>query len=541
MSTETETLATLTDAARAAEVAGDWDTALARLDAAAARAKAEGDARGAATALRSAGRVHFDRGNLELAAECFEASLAVARANAHHPETALALNGLAVVAQFRGHLEVAEKLFLQSGEMAQALGDEQLSALVCQNTGIIANMRGQAALALQRYAAAVERLRRLGDEKGTALVLNNMGITHASLGEWGAAELCYGSAYELAERLRDQRTLARIEINRAEMYLTRQNFEAARQAVDHAFQIAGRLGSDSGLCTAYKTYGVLYRETGRPRLAEIQLGLALKLAQTCDLPLLEGESYDELARLHVQEGRSREALRSLNQAHRIFAQLEARRELNDIEKRLERLEDTYMRALALMESESAESPDRFTAGRYQRVADLACRLAEAVGFCGRDLSWLRIAAYLYDMGRSTIPAAILNKPGALTAEEWEIVKQHPLAADALVTDLGFPEDVRPTIRHHHEHWDGSGYPAALKGEEIPILARVLALADVYDALTSDRPYRPAFPPDDALTIMHGEVGRKLDPELFRLFRTIVAAGSVKPAGLRGADRNATVK
>jgi len=532
MLTESQTVATLTEAARAAEVAGDWDTALSRLDEAVARAKAEGDTRGAATALRTAGRVHFDRGNLEVAAECFEASLAVARANTHHAEVALALNGLAVVAQFRGHLEVAEKLFLESGEMAQALGNEQLAALVCQNTGIIAGMRGQGALALQRYAAAVERLRRLGDEKGTALVLTNMGITHSALGEWGAAELCYSSAYELAERLHELRVMARIDTNRADMYLKRQNYEAARQSVDRAFQISGRLGSDSGLCSAYKTYGVLYRETGRPRLAEIQLGLALKLAQTCELALLEGESYDEIARLHVQEGRSREALKALNQAHRIFAQLEARRELNDIEKRLERLEDTYMRALALMESESAESRDAFTAGRYHRVADLACRLAEAVGFGGRDLSWLRIAAYLYDMGRSTIPAQILNKPGALSAEEWEIVKLHPAAADEMVTDLGFPEDVRPTIRHHHEHWDGSGYPAGLRGEEIPILARILALADVYDALTSDRPYRPAFPPDDALTIMHGEVGRKLDPELFRLFRTIVVGGTARTAPAR---------
>jgi len=524
MTTETQSYGTLTDAARAAEAAGDWDAALARLDEAAARAKAEGDTRGAANALRAAGRVHFDRGSLEVAAECFEASLAVARANGHEHEVALALNGLAVVAQFRGHLDVAEKLFLEAGGKAEAVGDEQLAALVCQNTGIIANMRGQAALALQRYAAAVERLRRLGDEKATALVLNNMGITHAGLGEWGAAELCYSSAGELAERMRDLRTIARIETNRAEMYLKRQNYEAARQSADRAFQISGRLGSDSGLCTAYKTYGVLYRETGRPRLAEIQLGLALKLAQTCDLPLLEGEAHDEIARLHVQEGRSREALRELNHAHRIFAQLEARRELNDIEKRLERLEDTYMRALSLMESESAESRDAFTAGRYHRVADLACRLAEAVGFSGRDLSWLRIAAYLYDVGRSTVPAAILNKPGALTADEWELVKQHPDAADEIVADLGFPEDIRPTIRHHHEHWDGSGYPAGLKGDEIPMLARVLALADVYDALTSDRPYRPAFPPDDALTIMHGEAGRKLDPELFRLFRSIVVPG-----------------
>jgi len=529
MSADTQTLVTLTDAARAAEAAGDLDAALVRLDEVLVQARGDGDTKAAAGVLRSTGRVHFDRGDLDAAAECFEAALAMGRANGHHHEVASALNGLAVVAQFRGHLEVAEKLFTECGQMADALGDERLGALVSQNTGIIANMRGQSALALQRYAAAVERLRRLGDDRGTSFVLNNMGITHTTLGEWGAAELCFSSAQELAERTHDLRTLGRVEINRAEMYLKRQNYEAARQAVDKAFQISGRLGSDAGLGAAYKTYGVLYRETGRGRLAEIQLGLALKLAQTCELPLLEGETHDEMARLHVQEGRSREALRELNHAHRIFAQLEAKRELNDIEKRLERLEDTYLQALNLMETESSESVDPYTAGRYHRVADLACRLAEAVGFAGRDLSWLRIAAYLYDVGRSTIPAAILNKPGALTAEEWEIVKKHPVAADEIVADLGFPEDIRPTIRYHHERWDGAGYPDGLKGEEIPLLARILAVADVYDALTSDRSYRPAFPADDALTIMHGEAGRKLDPDLFRVFRTVLGAGSGRVA------------
>jgi HD-GYP domain-containing protein (c-di-GMP phosphodiesterase class II) len=306
--------------------------------------------------------------------------------------------------------------------------------------------------------------------------------------------------------------------------------------VDRAFHIAGRIGSDAGLGAAYKTYGILYRETARPRVAEIQLGLALQLARTCELRLLEGEVQDETAQLYVQQGRSREALRALNEAHQIFAGLEARRELLDVERRIERLEETYLRAISLLESQSSAGNDPFAAGRYERVAALTCKVAEAVGFRGRDLSWMRIASYVYDVGRSTVPHSILNKPGALTADEWELMKQHPVAGEEIVTDLGFPEEIRPVIRHHHERWDGGGYPDGLKGEEIPLLARILALGDVYDALTSDRPYRPAFAPDDALTIMHAEAGRKLDPDLFRVFRTVVGAGV--RASTRAASRGA---
>ncbi len=532
-----EGLTALLELARAAEAAGDWDAALVHLDEALAQARAGEDARGTSMVLRSMARLHFDRGNLQSAGECYEAALAVARVHGHGRDTASALNGLGVVAQFRGQLELAERLFEEAGEQAEALGEDQLSALISQNVGILANMRGDAARALQRYAAAVERLRRLGDDRARAFVLNNMGITHSTLKEWAAAELCFTAARELAERLRDLRTLSRVDLNRAEMYLKRQSYEAARESIDRAFPVAGRIGSDAGLGAAYKTYGMLYRDTGRPRLAEIQLALALKLAQTCTLPLLEAEVQDESARLFVLQGRSREALRALNEAQQIYTRLEAKRELLDVERRLERLEDTYLQALDLLEQESGERHDPFASGRYQRVATLAGRVAEAVGVHGRELTWLRVSAYLYDIGRSRVPSAVLNKPGALSPDEWDVMKQHPAVSEEIAAELGFPDEIRPAIRHHHERWDGGGYPEGLRGEEIPLLARILALGDVYDALTSDRPYRPAFPPDDALTIMHAEAGRKLDPELFRVFRSVVAAGSARPAGAPGAQQS----
>jgi response regulator RpfG family c-di-GMP phosphodiesterase len=537
MSSQSDRLATLVDASRAAEAAGDWDNALARLEEALACAREDGNGKGAAAVLRSTARVHFDRGNLDAAGECYEAALALARSHDLKRDVASALNGLAVVAQFRGQLQTAEKLFEEAGKQAEALGEEQLAAMVNQNIGILANMRGAPAIALVRYAAAAERLRRLGDDRARAFVLNNMGITHTGLGEWAAAELCFASAYELADRLRDLRTLSRIEINRAEMYLKRHDFGSARVSADKAFHISGRIGSDAGLGAAYKTYGIIYRETGRPRVAEIQLGLALQLARVCELRLLEGEVHDETAQLYVMQGRSREALRALNAAHQIFAALEARRELLDVERRIERLEETYLRAISLLESQTSAGNDPFAAGRYERVAAITCKVAEAMGFRGRDLSWMRIASFVYDVGRSTVPHSILNKPGALTADEWDLMKQHPLAGDEIVTDLGFPEEIRPVVLHHHEHWDGGGYPNGLKGEEIPLLARILALGDVYDALTSDRPYRPAFAPDDALTIMHAEAGRKLDPELFRIFRGVVGAG-VGTASGAAASRSA---
>ena len=136
------------------------------------------------------------------------------------------------------------------------------------------------------------------------------------------------------------------------------------------------------------------------------------------------------------------------------------------------------------------------------------------------LLWFRMGALLHDVGKIVVPPEILNKPGGLTAEERAVIERHPDAGVELLGDIEFPWDIRPMVRHHHEAWDGSGYPEGLAGEAIPLAARILCVADVYDALASDRPYRPAFPHERTLAIMSAEAGTRLDPALFDLFRTL---------------------
>jgi len=116
-----------------------------------------------------------------------------------------------------------------------------------------------------------------------------------------------------------------------------------------------------------------------------------------------------------------------------------------------------------------------------------------------------------------VPSSILNKPGRLTAQEWATMKRHPQAGVHLLREIEFPWDIRPMVRHHHEHWDGSGYPDGLAGNEIPLSARILCLADVFDALTSSRSYRTGLAPGDALSVMREDSGEIFDPVLFKLF------------------------
>jgi HD-GYP domain-containing protein (c-di-GMP phosphodiesterase class II) len=152
-------------------------------------------------------------------------------------------------------------------------------------------------------------------------------------------------------------------------------------------------------------------------------------------------------------------------------------------------------------------------------------LARDAGVPEAQLLWFEMGALLHDVGKVEVPEEILNKTDRLTASEWDVMREHPAAGERLVAGAHFPLQVMPMIRHHHERWDGAGYPDRLVGEEIPLWARLLSIADVYDALTTTRSYRTAFSVAEAATIMKGESGRAFDPNLLERFLAEVLPAS----------------
>src|SRR5205085_4956918 len=155
----------------------------------------------------------------------------------------------------------------------------------------------------------------------------------------------------------------------------------------------------------HRFYGILYRDTGKSQIAHMHFALALKLARTCDSPLLEAETESERAKLYVNERDHRQALRSLNRAHRIFSELDARREILDMQRRLDRMQDVYLQALQVWSEDEAGEYEG--AGRRgSRVAEYAVRLGEALGV--ENPQWLRVGAYLHDVGNSGLPEGVLG-------------------------------------------------------------------------------------------------------------------------------------
>jgi putative two-component system response regulator len=157
-------------------------------------------------------------------------------------------------------------------------------------------------------------------------------------------------------------------------------------------------------------------------------------------------------------------------------------------------------ALAL----AAEKRDSTCAGHGHRLASLSVRLGEALGLTSTDLRTLRCAGYLHDVGKVAVPDAILLKSGPLTEAEWRVMYRHTIHGEEICRPLEGLEPVLPVIRHHHERWDGSGYPDGLRGEEIPLLARILQVADIYDALTTPRSYKSGLDSNAAIAVLREE-------------------------------------
>jgi PAS domain S-box-containing protein/putative nucleotidyltransferase with HDIG domain len=176
-------------------------------------------------------------------------------------------------------------------------------------------------------------------------------------------------------------------------------------------------------------------------------------------------------------------------------------------------QDAAVRALGL----ALEARDRETQGHTDRVTHLALRLGTALGLGSSDLDTLRLGAYLHDVGKLVVSDTLLLKPGALTLEEREEVRRHVLEGVRFAAALGFlSQEVLDVIRFHHERWDGLGYPAGLVGENIPLLARIFSVADVYDALISQRPYKAAWSPEQARAELVKQAGQQFDPEVVQV-------------------------
>jgi len=165
--------------------------------------------------------------------------------------------------------------------------------------------------------------------------------------------------------------------------------------------------------------------------------------------------------------------------------------------------------------------DRETEGHTQRVTEMTVRLARELGYPEEEIVHIRRGALLHDMGKMGIPDEILQKPGPLTDEEWVVMRKHPQYVYQMLSPISYLNQALIIPYYHHERWDGSGYPHGLKGDQIPLFARLFAVVDVWDALSSDRPYRKRMPPREVTEYLEKEAGRLFDPAIVEKFVPLI--------------------
>lgn len=196
--------------------------------------------------------------------------------------------------------------------------------------------------------------------------------------------------------------------------------------------------------------------------------------------------------------------------------------LKDLETREEGRQNWLAVVRSLVRAVDAKST--WTKGHSDRVATLSTAVGRRLLMEGRELDLLEISAILHDVGKIGIPESVLDKPGKLTEEEMTVIRRHPRVGAEIVEDLPAYAGVRSSILYHHERWDGSGYPEGLRGEEIPLGARIIAISDVYDAITDERPYRKGMEADEARSFIADGAGSLFDPRLVRIFLEMLREG-----------------
>jgi len=500
-----------------------YEVALWRLS----EAPAEGDGREhpgsrAAALTRWIARSFQVDGRHDEALDCVDASEAIALANDDQIAYGHAVNVRAIIHWQRGDLSEAQRLYSQCLDIALRESDTMLAAMAAQNLGIVATVRGDHDQALHHFKASLQGYRSLGADREILAVQNNLGRLYVDRGQWEEAEAALESALTIATTLGETSRATMIEINIAEMWVSRREYDKAEASCARAIARARTAGDSHADGEAQRVLGIIARERRDFESAEAALALADRIAQGREDVLLQAHVARERAELSRQQGRLSEVLLHLTRARALFGKLRAQRSMADIERLSRRIELDFMHVVQQW-GESVEEKDRYTQGHCERVAELSCALAERCGVDEPSLFWFRVGAILHDVGKVSIDQAVLNKADRLTADEWVLIKRHTVTGVEMLAAAGLPDDVTHIVRSHHENWDGSGYPDGLRGERIPLWARIVCVADVYDALTSERSYKRALSHIEAMDVMRRDVGRQFDPAVFHLFEEMTRA------------------
>ncbi|MBN1212527.1 MAG: tetratricopeptide repeat protein [candidate division Zixibacteria bacterium] len=435
-----------------------------------------------------------------------------------------ALRNLGVVYVELGEFEEAELTYDEAIVNAQEIGDRLLYADLVNNLGTIMNMRGNWHRALELYRESLLIYETEKEIRKQAYTENNLAITLSEQGLNDEAFEYFQKAHETGTAINDATLVLIVDINLADLYLKKEQLSEAefhcRKA--HQYLVDSNL-VNGNLVEIKKIFGKIARTRKELAAALEYFDEGLHISREIGAKFLEAEVLMERGILLRDMDRHFDSLENLESSYHMYTALKAEGKQEETERIIKSIEELYLEIFDLM-SQKVDRKDKYTKGHSDRVASFALLLAKELGMKPQVLKSIVAAALLHDIGKIKINDRVLKKEGKLTEEEFELIKKHPGFGVELLRGKEFPWDIKPMILHHHEKLDGTGYPHGLKGEDIPTGVRIISIADVFDALTSDRVYRPAFDTGKALEIMEKESGSSFDPVLLKCFCNLIKAG-----------------
>jgi len=499
---------------------GHWDEAISIYDRALKEAREEGDEWSEAHVLRKVGEIKRKRGDAVSALRMFRSSQNLFRKLGDRKSLSYLYNNIGLVYFVRGKWKLVKRYFGRALKIARAEGEKKLEGQIFNNLGIMSQIRGQEKKAVVYFERALPCYEAVDFGKGIAQTYNNIGMCYRDRRRWREAKRYYEISYEKSCELNDLNLMGITSLNIAMVNTRLDELKVAKVYCEKAYSIFEKLDDKLGIAESDICFGVIHRQKHEHRRSEIHFKKSIELNGEIDNHLGLAEAYRELALLYQDMGKSSLVLQYLGDSFKVFRELQASRYVDDIDEKIQELERIYIEITRKM-GEEVESRDTYTFGHCQRVAHYSAILASEVGLPVQERKAILVAAYLHDLGKVKIPPEILKKPKKLTPDEYLTIMKHPAWGVEMLESIEFPWDVKPLIMHHQERFDGKGYPDGLEGEKIPLCARIISIADFFDAMTTDRPYRKALNIDETLSIMNREKGKTLDPELLEIFEPLI--------------------
>lgn len=425
-------------------------------------------------------------------------------------------------------LEKAHQYFSEALASAREHLNQNVESIALLNIASVEYELGRLEAAHDHYSEALDLSRELHNRYGELSALDGLARVLMAWDRMDDALHALWAAEQIAIETGDIEGRLDVLLHLGETHLRRQTAPEAIATLEQALQLADEIGRPKSACDALRSLYRLYADRGELETAVQRLETLYERERALLNAEVDERVESMTARFEVERAQHQAELNRLRMVAAEEARATAEAEVRDRTLSLELAQIEVVTRLAV----AAEYRDDTTGDHTRRVGQLSAAIGERLGMPAEEVELLRIAARLHDVGKIGIPDSILLKEGPLSPEEYCQMQRHTVIGARILAggQSHLLQMAEAIAQHHHEHWNGEGYPSGLSGEEIPLVARIVAVADVYDALTHRRSYKAAWTKEAALAELEAQAGRQFDPAVVREALAVLKGGSPLEAG-----------